>query len=269
MLREGASDAEVERLRAELGLDKSLPLQYGHFVWLALQGDLGTSFRYSQSAINVVLEFLPATLLLAFAALALSIIIALPLGVISAVRRGSVWDHLSMTFAVLGQAMPPFWLGIMLIFTVSVRLRLLPTSGAGDISHLILPAITLSAYQTALLTRLVRSGLLEVLGQDYVRTAHSKGLKVAVVVWKHALRNTLIPLITVVGVQLGALVAGAIVVETVFAWPGVGRLLIQAINGRDYPVIQAGVLVVSVMVVAINIVVDIFYAYIDPRISYS
>ncbi|MEX2536967.1 MAG: nickel ABC transporter permease [Trueperaceae bacterium] len=269
MLREGASAEEVARVRTNLGLDRPLPEQYGTFVWRALQGDLGASFHYRQSAIEVVIDFLPETLYLSLAALVLSIIVSLPLGILSALRRDSVWDLLGTTFAVLGQAMPPFWLGIVLIFVFAVRLGWFPTSGSGTFSHLILPAVTLSAYQTALFTRLVRSGLLEVLGQDYVRTAHSKGLHQLRVVWKHAMRNTLIPLITVMGIQLGALIAGAIVVETVFAWPGVGRLLILAISSRDYPVIQAGVLLISVLVVLVNIVVDVLYAFIDPRIAYS
>lgn len=269
VLRQGASEAEIAAVRTRLGLDRPLLEQYGIFVWRALNGDLGTSFHYRAPAIEVVVGFLPETLYLSFAALLLSIVVSLPLGVLSAVRRDSIWDFLGMSFAVLAQAMPPFWLGIVLIFVFAVRLGWFPTSGSGGLDHLILPMVTLSAYQTALLTRLVRSGLLEVLDQDYVRTARSKGLKPPQVVWKHALRNTLIPLVTVVGLQLGALVAGAIVVETVFAWPGVGRLLIQAINGRDYPVIQAAVLLISLMIVLINLVVDILYAYIDPRIAYA
>lgn len=269
MLREGASQQEVDQLRGQLGLDRPWLEQYGLFVWRAAHGDLGTSFHYERPAIQIVLEFLPETLYLSFAALLLALAVSLPLGVLSALRRNSPWDFLGMSFAVLGQAMPPFWLGIMLIFLFAVRLRWFPTSGSGGIAHTILPAVTLSAYLMALLTRLVRSGLLEVMDQDYVRTARSKGLATQTVVGKHALRNTLIPLVTVIGLQLGALIAGAIVVETVFSWPGVGRLLIQSINARDYPVIQSAVLVISVFVVVVNLVVDVLYAFIDPRISYA
>ncbi len=269
MLHDGASPQEVAALRTRLGLDRTLHVQFGAFVAGAVRGDLGRSLYHERPAIQVVLHFLPATFTLAFAALGLALVIAVPLGILSALRRDTIWDYLGMGLAVLGQAMPPFWLGIVLIFVFSVELRWFPTSGTGTFRHLILPAVTLSAYLTALLTRLVRSSLLEVLDQDFVRTAHSKGLPRRVVVVKHALRTTLIPLVTIIGIQLGDLLAGALVVETVFAWPGVGRLLIQAIGSRDFPVVQAGVLVISVVVVVLNIAVDLLYAYLDPRISYA
>ena len=269
MLHEGATQEDIAELRTNLGFDRPLHIQYGRFLINALRGDLGRSFYHERPAIEVVLDFLPATFVLAFSALVLAITVALPLGMLSALRRDSLWDFLGMGVAVLGQAMPPFWLGIVLIFFFSVRLGWFPTSGSGGLDHIVLPAITLSAYLTALLTRLVRSGLLEVLDQDYVRTARSKGLMPRRVIVKHALRNTLIPLVTIIGLQLGALLAGALVVETVFAWPGVGRLLIQAIGSRDFPVIQAGVLVISVFVVVINLAVDLLYGFLDPRISYA
>jgi len=269
MLHDGASQQDIADLRGRLGLDRPLHVQFATFLRGAVQGDLGRSLFHERPAMEVVVHFLPPTILLSLAALALALVVAFPLGIVSALKRDTVWDHLSMGFAVLGQAMPPFWLGIVLIFVFAVELGLVPSSGMGSARHLILPAITLSAYLTALLTRMVRSGLLETLGQDYVRTARGKGLSTSTVVLKHALRTTIIPLVTIVGIQLGDLLAGALVVETVFAWPGVGRLLIQAIGTRDFPVIQSGVLVISVIVVSLNLVVDLLYAVVDPRISYS
>lgn len=274
MLHDGASEEEIAHLRHLLGLDLPLHQQYFRFLFRALQGDLGNSLYYNQPAMGVVLEFFPATIGLASASLLITsllitLLFAVPLGIVSALKRDSIIDYAGMSFAVLGQALPPFWFGIMMILIFGVKLGWFPTSGYGSLRHAVLPALTLGAYLMALLTRMVRSGLLEVLGEDYIRTARAKGLPERVVIWKHALRNAAIPLVTVVGLQLGSLLAGSLVTETVFAWPGVGRLLVQSIGARDYPVIQAAVLVISTVFVLLNILIDVLYVAIDPRISYS
>jgi len=268
MLPDGATQEQIDHLRSRLGLDRPLIEQFVSFLDRAVRGDLGTSLYHRQPALQVVLRYFPSTALLASAALLLTVAIGVPLGIISALKRDSSVDYLAMGFAVLGQAVPPFWLGIMLILIFSVNLGWFPTYGSGTWRHLILPAVTLGAYLMALITRLTRSGLLEVLNTDYVRTARAKGLRFRQVIWKHAFRNTLLPLVTVLGLQLGGLLAGTIVTETVFAWPGVGSIIVHAIFARDYPVIQAAVLFLSVVFVLVNILVDIMYAYIDPRIRY-
>jgi len=268
MLPEGASQEQVDDLRNRLGLDRPLVDQFVSFLDRAVRGDLGTSLFHREPALQVVLRYFPSTAVLAVTALLLTVAIGVPLGVISALKRDSFLDYLAMGFAVLGQAVPPFWLGIMLILIFSVNLGWFPTYGSGSWRHLVLPAVTLGAYLMALITRLTRSGLLEVLNTDYVRTAHAKGLRFGQVIWRHAFRNTLLPLVTVLGLQLGGLMAGAIVTETVFAWPGVGSIIVHAIFARDYPVIQAAVLFLSVVFVTVNVLVDVLYAYIDPRIRY-
>ena len=268
MLPDGATQEQIDHLRSRLGLDRPLIEQFVSFLDRAVRGDLGTSLYHRQPALQVVLRYFPSTALLASAALLLTVAIGVPLGIISALKRDSFVDYLAMGFAVLGQAVPPFWLGIMLILIFSVNLGWFPTYGSGTWRHVILPAVTLGAYLMALITRLTRSGLLEVLNTDYVRTARAKGLRFRQVIWKHAFRNTLLPLVTVLGLQLGGLLAGTIVTETVFAWPGVGSIIVHAIFARDYPVIQAAVLFLSVVFVLVNILVDIMYAYIDPRIRY-
>jgi peptide/nickel transport system permease protein len=217
----------------------------------------------------VLAEHLPATLQLSFVSLALALLVAVPLGVLSAVRRDSFWDYLGMTLAMLGQSLPAFWLGLVLMLVFAVNLHWLPTSGFDGLQFLILPSVTLGAYMAGLFTRLVRSGLLEVLGEDYVRTARAKGLPDRAVLYGHALRNMAIPLVTVVGLQFGTLLGGAVVVETVFSWPGVGTTAVTAIGARDYALVQAVVLVVSLFFVAINLLIDLLYAYIDPRIHYA
>jgi ABC-type dipeptide/oligopeptide/nickel transport system permease component len=266
MLPGDASVEELVALRQALGLDRSLPVQYVQFLSGAVRGDFGDSFRHQQPAFGLVLERLPATLELAFAALALSIVIALPLGILAAIHRGRAMDMLAMGFAVVGQATPFFWMGIMLILVVSVELRWLPTSGRGGPEHLVLPALTLATHFAAVLARLTRTSMLEVLGQPYVRTARAKGLPERSVVLAHALKNAAVPVVTLVGLQFGTLLGGAVVTETIFAWPGVGRLAVQSIFVRDYPVVQAGVLVLALSFVAINLVVDVLYASLDPRI---
>ena len=239
----------------------------GRTIWLS--GDLGRSLRYRQPALPLVLERLPATAELALAALFVSLLVAIPAGVISAVRRDTAYDNLTMLGALFGQSMPVFWLGIMLILIFSVRLELLPTSGRGGLDHLILPAVTLGLYSTARVTRLVRAGMLDVIGQDYIRTAQAKGLPDRRVIVKHALRNTLIPVVTIIGLELGTLLGGAVITETIFAWPGIGRLAVTAIFQRDYPLVQATVLVTALVFVLSNLLVDLLYGWLDPRIRYT
>ncbi|MCC6176642.1 MAG: ABC transporter permease [Chloroflexi bacterium] len=268
MLPEAASDEQRAQLRQELGLDRPVPVQYLYFLARAAQGDLGTSLFFSKPAVEILADALPYTLLLAGVALALALSLAIPLGILSAVRRDSIWDFLAMGLAMIGQSVPPFWLGLVLMSVFAVSLGWLPTTGSGGPEHLVLPAVTLGAYLMALTTRLVRSGMLDVLSEDYIRTARMKGLSERVVLGRHALVNLMIPVITVVGLQLGALLGGAVITETVFAWPGVGTVVYRAISSRDYPLIQAAVLMLSVFFVFLNLLVDVLYAYLDPRIQY-
>ncbi len=269
MLSESASAEQVAAMRQQLGLDRSIPIQYLIFLGQALRGDLGRSLFYGEPTVTVLLGHLPATLLLATVALAFAIVVAVPLGVLSAVRRDSPWEYLGMGVAMLGQSIPAFWLGLMLVLVFAVFLRVLPASGIGGPRHLVLPAITLGAYLMSLTARLVRSGLLDVLHEDYVRTARAKGLSDRRVVYGHAMRNVLIPLVTVLGLQIGTLLGGAVITETIFAWPGVGTVVYTAINARDYPLVQAAVLMLSIFFVFINLAVDLLYAYIDPRIHHA
>jgi peptide/nickel transport system permease protein len=266
MLPGDASVDELGALRRQLGLDRPLWLQYVQFLGGALSGDFGTSFRHQQPALPLVLERLPATLELAGAALLLAVALALPLGILAAVYRGRVVDVAAMAFAVVGQATPYFWMGIMLILIVSVELGWLPTSGRGGLERLILPAITLGTHFAASLARLTRTSMLEVLGQQFVTTARAKGLSEWSVVLAHTLKNAAVPVITLIGLQFGTLLGGAVVTETIFAWPGVGRLAVQSVFVRDYPVVQAGVFVLALTFVAINLLVDLLYGVLDPRI---
>lgn len=266
MLPGDASVDELRDLRHALGLDRPLHAQYVAFLGSAVRGDFGESFRHQQPAFALVLERLPATLELAFAALLLAIVVALPLGIVAALYRGRAVDMLAMGFAVVGQATPYFWMGIMLILVVSVELGWLPTSGRGGWQHLILPAVTLGTHFAASLARLTRTSMLEVLGQNFVTTARAKGLGERRVILAHALKNAAVPVVTLIGLQFGTLLGGAVVTETIFAWPGVGRLAVQSIFVRDYPVVQAGVLVLALTFVAINLFVDLLYGTLDPRI---
>lgn len=269
LLAESATPEQIDAAREKWGLNDPIPVQYGIFLSRALRGDLGDSLFFRQPALEVIIDRLPATLQLSAVALLLSLSVAIPMGILSALKRDSIWDFLGTGLAMLGQAIPPYWLGIMLILLFSVNLGWFPTSGRGTWKHLILPAITLGSVLMALITRLVRSGMLDVLGEDYVRTARAKGLPEKWVITRHALRNILIPLVTVVGLQLGALFGGAVITESIFAWPGVGRLALQAINARDYPLVQASVLLISIVYVFLNLAVDILYVYLDPRIRYE
>jgi len=263
-----ATQAEIEHTRRMLGLDRSLGVQYVDFVVAIGRGDFGQSIQTRRPALPMVLEHLwPATAVLAAAALVLSTVAAVPLGVLSATHRGGWVDHASRFASLFLQSMPAFWLGIMLILLFAVELGgLLPAYGSGTVRHLILPAVTLAAAPLAQNVRLIRSGMLEVLGEDYVRTARAKGLAERGVVYRHALRNAALPVLTVTGLSLGFMLSGAIIIETVFSWPGLGRLIVQAVPGRDFPVIQAGVFVFAVIFVALNLIVDILYSVLDPRV---
>jgi len=269
LLAETATPEQMDAAREKWGLNDPIPVQYLVFLSHALRGDLGDSLFFKEPALNVLMARMPATLQLSAAALLFSLSVAIPVGMLSALKRDTIWDYLGTGLAMLGQAIPPYWLGIMLILIFSVLLGWFPTSGRGTIWHLVLPAITLGSVLMALVTRLVRSGMLDVLSEDYVRTARAKGLPERTIIVRHALRNILIPLVTVIGLQLGALFGGAVITESIFAWPGVGRLALQAINARDYPLVQAAVLFISVVYVFLNLAVDILYVYLDPRIRYE
>ena len=268
LVDQSATQEEIAHMRAFLGLDRPLVVQYVDFVGAAVRGDFGASIREKRPAMRMVMEhFWPATVELAAAALFLSTVLAVPLGVVSATHRGRFVDHLSRIASLFLQSMPSFWLGIMLILLFAVALGgLLPAYGSGGLEHLILPAVALAAAPLAQNVRLIRAGMLEVLGQDYVRTARAKGVVERGVIYRHALRNAALPVITVTGLSLGFMLSGAIIIETVFAWPGMGRLIVQAVPGRDFPVIQAGVFVFALVFVAINLVVDVLYTVADPRV---
>ena len=268
MLPGDASMAEVETLRQQLGFNDPLYVQYWRFASRAVTGDLGVSLYHRVPAIRLIMERLPASLELAGAAMLIALVVSIPLGILSAVKRGSLLDMASMLGALFGLSMPHFWLGIMLILLFSVTLGWLPTSGRGSLAQLVMPSLALGLSLMAMFARLTRSVMLEVLSQDYVRTARAKGLREKIVIGKHALKNALIPLVTVAGMQFGFLIGGTVIIETVFAWPGVGRLVVQAIFSRDYPLVQATVLVLSVIFVAVNLLVDLIYLYLDPQISY-
>ena len=268
MLPGDASHQEIEDLREQLGFNDPIYVQYLRFAWQAVRGEFGQSLYYKVPAVELILERLPASLELAIAAMLIALVVAVPIGIISAVRRGSLLDMGSMLAALFGLSMPHFWLGIMLIMIFSVNLGWLPTSGRGTLAQLIMPSVALGLSLMAMFARLTRSVMLEVLSLDYIRTARSKGLKERVVISKHAFKNALIPLVTVAGMQFGFLLGGTVIIETVFAWPGVGRLVVQAIFNRDYPLVQAVVLVLAVIFVAVNFIVDMLYMYLDPQISY-
>lgn len=271
---EGMDEARREVLRHDLGLDQSIVIQYMRWLGRAVTGDLGRSYRAQMPVITLIGQRLPATLILSVAAMIISVLIAIPLGVIAAVKRNTWADFTAMAIAILGLSLPNFWIGILLVLIFSIALKWLPSIGyvplsggiGTSLSHLILPAITLGASLAGTTTRLTRSTVLEELGKDYVRTARGKGLPEKVVLMGHALRNALIPTVTMIGLQLGFLIGGTVVVEVVFAWPGIGMLLVDSIFARDYPVVQGVILVIAVFVVVINILVDVVYTILDPRI---
>lgn len=257
---------DLDRVRAENGLDDPLPIRYVRWLGDAARGDLGRSYKSGEAVSQALGQRLQATMQLALGAAIVTLVIALPVGIISAVYRNSLLDHVARVVALAGASLPSFWLGYLLIIAFSVKLGLLPVAGQGGIKHLILPSITLGAASTAILMRLMRSALLEVIGEDYIRTAKAKGLALRTVVGRHALKNAMIPVVTVMGMVFGHLLAGAVIVETVFAWPGVGKLAVDAIFNRDYPVIQGFVLLMGAIFVAVNLMVDVLYVWLDPRV---
>ncbi len=297
MLGEHATKAQIASLRQEMGLNDPIYVQFGRFLWQLIHGDLGRSLMTKRPVVQDILSQFPATIELALFSLALASLVGIIIGVISAVRRYSFFDYLSMVGALLGVSMPIFWLGLILIIIFSVNLHWLPVSGRIDIGlepaaitrlylvdsiltgnwdafwsalrHLILPGVALAAYSMAIIARMTRSTMLEVVKQDYIRTAHAKGLDEKTVVIHHALKNALIPIVTVIGLQFGFLLGGAVLTETVFSWPGIGSLTTNAILASDFPLVQGSVILVAVVFVLVNLLVDLFYAYLDPRIHYS
>jgi peptide/nickel transport system permease protein len=266
LVEPGASPDDIAAIHHQFGLDRPLWVQYGIFVWSLLHGDLGKSFYYRTPVMELYMSRLPYSLLLAFVAMAFSLLIGIPSGILAAVRVGRFWDSAGKMFALLGLSLPSFWVGLVLILFFSVYLQWLPSSGSGTPWHLIMPAFALGWYFAAAHMRLTRSSMLEVLGSEYVKLARIKGLPEALVIAKHAFKNALIPVLTLAGVNLVIMVNVAVVVETVFAWPGIGRLLYEGISFRDFPVVQGVVLLGGVMIVMVNFVVDILYGMIDPRI---
>jgi peptide/nickel transport system permease protein len=269
-----ATTEDIANLRHDLGFDRPWYEQYGRFVLHAARGDFGESLRFRQPVTRVVLEKLPATLELSIAAYALALAVAIPVGIVSATRRNSLLDNVAMLVAMFGQSVPVFFLGIMLLWVFGGQLGWFPIVGRGDgfldeLHHLVLPAITLGTFSMARNARLVRSNLLEVLGQDYVRTAQAKGLREHTVMLRHALKNAMIPLVTIMGLEFGVLLGGAVVTETVFAWPGVGQMVIRAIEQKDFPVVVGAVTMLSLIFVALNLLVDLTYGFLDPRIRYG
>jgi len=266
MLGEGAAPEDVAQLRERLGLDRPLLVQYGSFLQGLLRGDLGVSLRNDQPVTQQILERMPATAELAFASMAIAVLIALPLGIIAAVWRGTFADFSAMTLSLLGISVPNFWLGPLLAIVFAVELGWLPVGGRGTLAHLVLPAVTLGAALAAILARMTRASLLEELREPYVLAARAKGVSRARAVLHHALRNSLIPIVTILGLQFGVVLTGAVITETIFAWPGIGRLLIQSISFRDYPVVQGCVLLIAVTYVGVNLITDLTYGFLDPRI---
>jgi peptide/nickel transport system permease protein len=268
LLPDGAPESAVAELNRQLGLREPFVVQYGRFLGSVARGDFGQSFQYRAPALRVVLERLPATVHLTLAAMLITIAAGVPLGIFTAVRRGTRYDVAGTIVAVLGQSLPNFWLGIMLILLFGVALRWLPTSGFASWTSLVLPAVTLAAFPTALVARLTRSSMLEILNRDYIRTGRAKGLAERSVVFRHALRNAAIPVLTVIGLQIGALLGGAVITESIFAWPGMGKLIVDAIFFRDFPVVQTVLILSATVFVVINLAVDLLYTVIDPRIRY-
>lgn len=269
MLPQDATKDQIDKLRQDMGFNDPIVIQYFRFLTKAVTGDLGVSLFENRPATAVVLERLPATLQLAIAAFIVSLLISFPIGIISAAKRNSIFDRVGMIFALVGQSVPVFWLGILMILVFAVNLQWLPTSGYGEFSNIIMPAVALGLFTTARTTRLVRSTMIEVLNQEYIRTARAKGLRQLTMLRRHALKNALIPIITVLGLDFATLLGGAVITETIFAWPGIGQLAIESIGRRDYPVVQGVVLIVAFGYVLINFFVDLLYAYLNPRIRFS
>ena len=269
MLPDDASREDIAQLRHALGLDQPLPVQYWVFISRAVQGDFGRSIKGQMPVLDMIKDRLPNSLKLAAVALCIAVLLAFPLGVMAAVKKGTVLDTMANIVAVLGQSLPQFWVGIVLIQVFAVRLRWLPVAGVGSVWHYVLPAFTLGWFVVAGMMRLLRSSMLDIMGSECIKLARIKGLPESTVIWKHALRNAMIPVLTFAAIYLAVLVTGAILVETVFAWPGIGQLIYQGIVFRDFPVVQAVVLLTAGIVTAVNLLVDILYAYVDPRIRYG
>lgn len=266
MASDMASEQEIEALRVRFGLDKPLPVQFGYYIKNLLLLNMGDSFFYHQPVAKIIRLHFPRTLLLGGCSLILSLLLGIPLGILAAVKEGRPADFAAMGMAVVGQSVPVFWLGLMLVLLFSLKFQLLPTSGTGSWQHLMLPVVTLSAFNMALVSRLVRSGMLDILGEDYIRTARAKGLSEVVVVFRHGFRNLMIPVVTIIGMSVGIMLAGSVVTESVFAWPGLGLMIITAVSARDYPLIQGATFFIAFIVICANLIVDMLYVYLDPRI---
>jgi len=269
LLPQEATEEDRLLLRRQLGLDRPIPVQFAEFMFRMIQGDFGRSFRHQSPALTLLLNTLPATIRLTLLAMALSIVAAVPIGIFSATRPGTLCDRIGMVVALIGQSMPVYWAGLMMILLFAVKLNWLPSTSGSGFRSMIMPAVTLGMFAMAAIARFTRSAMLDVLDTDYIRTARIKGLAEWVVVLKHALKNAAIPVITMTSLQFGRMLSGTVIVETIFSWPGVGRLAVQAIYNRDYPVVQAAVFITSLIFVLINLLVDIVYTYIDPRITYK
>ncbi|MFV1950587.1 MAG: nickel ABC transporter permease [Nitrospinota bacterium] len=269
MLGETARQADREMLRTRLGLNDPIHLQYYKFIKGVVRGDLGRSIHYNRPVLKIIIDRFPATLKLTLGAIVIAILISIPMGIIAAAKQYSIFDNSSMLLALLGISMPNFWLGPLLIIVFSIKLGWLPVSGMGGLTYLILPSVTLGTSMAAILSRMTRSSLLEVIRKDYITTARAKGLSEWVIMVKHALTNALLPIVTIIGLQFGALLAGSIITEMIFSWPGIGRLTIQAIITRDYPLVQGCVLFIALCYVMVNLLTDLLYVFIDPRIRLS
>jgi peptide/nickel transport system permease protein len=262
----GMTEADIQAVRERYGFDRPVPIQYLDWLSKAVRGDFGVSLHHREDNFEMVMSRLPATLELTFIGLGLALLVSVPLGVLAAVRRDTWIDRVAMIGAMFGQSIPVFWLGVMLMLLFGVTLRWLPVSGRGDLTNLILPAITVGVFSMARNARMIRSSMLEVLGQDYVRTARAKGVREYSVVLAHAFRNALLPIVTLVALDFGALLGGAVITEQIFAWPGVGRLVLQAVNTKDFPLVQAAVTILALTFVLINLAVDVLYTTLDPRV---
>ena len=263
------SPEQIAKLQSQLHLDEPLPQQFGRYVWNALHGDLGTSIRSNKPVTKEIMDNLPATLQLALAGLLIAGVLGISLGVLAAIKQYSWVDAGSMLIALIGVSMPSFWLGLLFIFALSLKVHLFPATGGGDLRHLVLPAVTLGLGASAIIARLTRSSMLEVMRHEYVTTARAKGIRESRVIIRHALKNALIPVVTIFGLQFGQLLAGTVVIETVFGRPGIGRLIVDAILNKDFPLVQGIVLVVAISYVVVNLIVDLLYAFLDPRIRYD
>jgi peptide/nickel transport system permease protein len=264
-----AGQTDIESLRRELGFDRPLPVQYFHFLGNALQGDLGKSLRSGEPALLLVSRRIGFTMQLALLAMTLALVVSIPVGIVAAMFRGSLTDRVLMLLSMVGQSMPIFWVGLLMIFIFAVELRWFPAGGAGGLKYLFLPAATLALYPMARISRLVRSSLVDVLNQDYILAARARGLRETLVVGKHALKNAALPVVTIVALQFGYMLGGAVITETIFGWPGIGLFTVTAIHERDFPIVQAAVLLASGMFIALNFVVDLLYGWLDPRIRFT